>query len=127
MRTTTAILAAALLPTVQAAPSEDPLKESGNIEPFIENITPEQETKILKEVKVPPGFDLTLFSTSSAANYPVYVAAAPNGDLYVSSDGNSSLGRDPGRGRIIRLRDTDGDGRADESKLFVSDLDSPRG
>ena len=73
------------------------------------------------------GFDLSLFSTPSAANYPVYVASAPNGDLYVSSDGNGSLGRDPGRGRIVRLRDTDKDGRADQVTEFASDIDSPRG
>ena len=34
--------------------------------------------------------------------------------------------RKPGRGRIIRLRDTDGDGRADEVKVFAK-VDSPRG
>ncbi|MEO5711917.1 MAG: c-type cytochrome [Luteolibacter sp.] len=73
------------------------------------------------------GFDLSLFATPSAANYPVYVAAAPNGDLYVSSDGNGSLGRDPSRGRIVRLRDTDKDGRADQVTEFVSDVASPRG
>ncbi len=67
------------------------------------------------------------FSNWQAANYPVYVAAAPNGDLYVSSDGNGSLGREPGRGRVLRLRDKDGDGRADEVKEFVKNIDSPRG
>ena len=61
------------------------------------------------------------------ANYPTYLAAAPNGDLYVSSDGNGSGGRDPGRGRVLRLRDTDNDGRADEVTEFVQDVDSPRG
>ena len=37
------------------------------------------------------------------------------------------MGREPGRGRIIRLRDTDHDGRADEALEFVKDVDSPRG
>ncbi len=78
-------------------------------------------------MKVAEGFDVSLFSTSSAANYPVYVAAAPGGDLYVASDGNGSLGREPQRGRIIRLRDTDKDGRADETLEFASEIDSPRG
>lgn len=105
----------------------DPYKTEGNITPKITKLTKEQEADILKDVKVPEGFDLTLFASPSAANYPVYVAAAPNGDLYVASDGNGSLGRNPHRGRIIRLRDTDGDGRADEAKEFVKDVDSPRG
>ncbi|MBX7212138.1 MAG: discoidin domain-containing protein [Verrucomicrobiaceae bacterium] len=105
----------------------DPYKDEGNIKPEIVKLTPEEEAEILKDVKVPEGFDVTLFSNPKAANYPVYVSAAPNGDLYVSSDGNGSLGRNPHRGRIVRLRDTDGDGRADQVTEFVKDVDSPRG
>lgn len=88
---------------------------------------PATDEQLLKEVKVPEGFDVTLFARPPMVNYPVFVAAAPDGTLYVSSDGNGSLGRDPHRGRILRLRDTDGDGRADEVKVFVADVDSPRG
>ncbi len=112
----------------KAAKAEaDPFKAEGNIKPEIVKLTPEQEAQILKDVKVPDGFDLTLFANPKAANYPVYVSAAPNGDLYVSSDGNGSLGRNPKRGRIVRLRDTDGDGRADQVTEFVKEVDSPRG
>src|SRR5205085_8307991 len=85
------------------------------------------EADLLKDVKVPAGFDATIFAAPPMANYPVFVAAAPDGTLYVSSDGNGSLGRDPHRGRILRLRDLDRDGRADEVKEFVKDVDSPRG
>ena len=105
----------------------DPLKAGGNITPKIVKLTKEQEAEILKDVKVPEGFDVTLFANSQAANYPVFISAAPDGTLYVSSDGNGSLGRQPQRGRIIRLQDTDGDGRADDVKEFVKDVDSPRG
>ena len=111
----------------EEAKSNDPYAKEGNVKPAIVKLTPDQEKKILSDVKVPEGFDLTLFASPPAANYPVYVSAAPNGDLYVSSDGNGSLGRLPHRGRILRLRDTDGDGRADEVKEFVKDVDSPRG
>jgi putative membrane-bound dehydrogenase-like protein len=85
------------------------------------------EAELLKDVKIPAGFDATIFAKPPMANYPVFIAAAPDGTLYVSSDGNGSLGRDPHRGRILRLRDMDGDGRADEVKEFVKDVDSPRG
>ncbi|HEY1080717.1 MAG TPA: discoidin domain-containing protein, partial [Prosthecobacter sp.] len=104
----------------------DPYKNEGNVPPQIVKLTTEQEAAILKDVKVADGFEVTLFANSAAANYPVYVAAAPDGTLYVSSDGNGSLGRNPKRGRIIRLRDKDGDGRADETKVFC-EVDSPRG
>lgn len=105
----------------------DPFQKEGNIKPKAVKLSPEQEKKILADTKVPEGFEVSLFAPSQMANYPVYVAAAPNGDLYVSSDGNGSLGRDPHRGRVLRLRDVDGDGRADEVTEFVKDVDSPRG
>ena len=98
----------------------------GNTIPRIEKLTPEQEAAILKDVRVPDGFDVTVFASPPAVNYPVFVAAAVDGTLYVSSDGNGSLGRDPQRGRVIRLRDLDGDGRADETKIFC-EIDAPRG
>ncbi len=82
---------------------------------------------VLKDVRVPEGFEATVFATPPAVNYPVFVAAAPDGTLYVSSDGNGSLDRGLHRGRILRVRDTDGDGKADEVKVFVKDVDSPRG
>ncbi len=100
--------------------------KSGNVPPRIVPLSPEQEAALLKDVKVQDGFEVSLFAHSAAANYPVFVAAAPDGTLYVSSDGNGSLGRNPGRGRVIRLRDRDGDGRADETKVFC-EVDSPRG
>ena len=86
-------------------------------------LTPEQ---ILERVQAPEGFKVSVFATSDQVNYPVSVAAAPDGTLYVASDANSSLGTALGRGRIVRLRDTDEDGRADEVKI-VAQVDSPRG
>jgi putative membrane-bound dehydrogenase-like protein len=106
--------------------ANDPNKDSGNVAPKIVKLTPEEEAAILKDVKVADGFEATLFANSAAANYPVFVAAEPDGTLYVSSDGNGSLGRNPKRGRVIRLRDLDGDGRADETKVFC-EVDAPRG
>lgn len=82
---------------------------------------------ILKEVKAAEGFDVKVFATPPAVNYPVFVAAAADGTVFVSSDGNGSLGRLPNLGRILRVRDTNGDGEADEVKVFVANVDSPRG
>jgi putative membrane-bound dehydrogenase-like protein len=89
--------------------------------------TKNNDSDLMKEVKFPAEFDAMIFARPPLVNYPVFVAAAPDGSLYVSSDGNGSLDRNLHRGRIVRLRDTDGDGRADEAKDFVKDVDSPRG
>ncbi len=87
----------------------------------------EQEQVLASEVKVPDGFEVTIFAKPPAVNYPVFVAAAPDGTVYISSDKNGSLDRAAYRGRVLRARDIDGDGRADEVKAFVSNVDSPRG
>lgn len=105
---------------------QDAYAKSGNTIPRIEKQSAEQEAEILRDVKVPDGFEATVFAAPPAVNYPVFVAATVDGTVYVSSDGNGSLGRNPMRGRVIRLRDTDGDGRADETKIFC-EIDAPRG
>ena len=76
---------------------------------------------------LPEGFEIHTFASPPDADYPAAITVAPNGDVYVSSDQNGSLGKKPGMGRIIRCRDTDGDGKADEFVRFVPDVDSPRG
>src|SRR5215212_6912055 len=82
---------------------------------------------LLKEVKYPPEFEVSIFAMPPAVNYPVFVAAAPDGTVYVSSDGNGSLDRKEHRGRVLRVRDLDADGQADEVRVLVADVDSPRG
>ena len=82
---------------------------------------------LMRDVKAPEGFEATVFAGPDLARYPVFVAATVDGTLFVSSDGNGSLDREPHRGRILRLRDTNQDGRADEVREFVADVDSPRG
>ncbi|HWC89398.1 MAG TPA: hypothetical protein VG433_07080, partial [Pirellulales bacterium] len=82
---------------------------------------------LLDDVKYPPEFEASIFAAPPQVNYPVFVAAAPDGTLYVSSDKNGSVERKPNRGSVVRLRDLDGDGRADEARPFVANVDSPRG
>ncbi|MDB5349792.1 MAG: Trehalose utilization [Planctomycetota bacterium] len=85
------------------------------------------DAAVLGEVKIPDGYEATVFAQPPAVQYPVAVAAGANGDVFVSVDKNGSLGRATHRGSVFRLRDLDGDGRADEVNLFVPDVDSPRG
>jgi putative heme-binding domain-containing protein len=76
---------------------------------------------------VPPEFEIRRYAGYPEVNYPTAVSAAANGDVYVSSDPNGSLGHVKGYGKVIRCRDTDGDGKADEFKDFVPTLHSARG
>lgn len=58
--------------------------------------------------------------------YPTAVSAAANGDVYISSDRNGSLGHGKDMGRILIARDKDNDGKADQLIEFTK-ADSPRG
>jgi putative heme-binding domain-containing protein len=76
---------------------------------------------------VPEGFVIKKFAGPPEVEYPTGISAAANGDVYVSVDQNGSLGHREDFGRIVRARDTDGDGEADDFVDFVPTLDSPRG
>ncbi|HZN64641.1 MAG TPA: hypothetical protein VFB66_05025, partial [Tepidisphaeraceae bacterium] len=64
-------------------------------------------------MKAPAGFDLTVFAAPPDINYPTAVAASPNGELFVAVDEMGSLGKEKGRGKVVRCVDTDSDGVAD--------------
>jgi len=84
------------------------------------------ESEILKSIKVPDGYQATVFAKPPELAYPTALSAAPDGTLFVAVDENGSLGNDAKRGRVVRVRDVDGDGHADEFKVFAT-MDSPRG
>jgi putative heme-binding domain-containing protein len=80
----------------------------------------------LAGIKVPPGFEVTLFAAPPEVRYPTCLAATPDGEVFVGVDENGSLDRKPDRGRVLRCVDGDGDGRADRITVFAR-MESPRG
>lgn len=76
--------------------------------------------------KAPMELSSTRFSGNDLTPCPACLCAAPNGDVFVGVDLLGSLGKGPGKGRIIRLRDTDHDGVADQHTVFA-EIDNPRG
>ena len=83
-------------------------------------------TGLLQGVKAPAGFNVSLFAAPPQVTYPVCLTSDPQGTVYVGIDTNGSLDKQPGRGRIVRCRDTNGDGQADDFVTFAT-VDSPRG
>ena len=71
------------------------------------------ERKVLAQMKAPDGFTLLHFAGPPFAMYPTAVAPAPDGSVYVGVDLNLAQGAVKGRGRVMRLVDTDDDGHAD--------------
>ncbi|MCM8537177.1 MAG: hypothetical protein NE334_14655 [Lentisphaeraceae bacterium] len=70
---------------------------------------------------------LTVFATAPEVNSPVSVIAEPGGALYALCDDNAGLGLGKDNGKIYRLVDKDGDGKADAMTKFVANINTPRG
>ena len=78
------------------------------------------------DVKSPAGFRSVVFAAPPEVTYPVCLTTSPAGEVFVGVDEQGSLGKDPGRGKVVRCIDTDGDGRADRFNDFAR-MDHPRG
>ena len=74
----------------------------------------------------PTDLTYTKYAGSDLAPSPACIAASATGEVYVGVDLLGSLGKGPGKGRIVRLIDTDNDGKADKHTIFAA-LDNPRG
>src|SRR5690606_9282612 len=73
----------------------------------------------------PSDLDVTHFAGPSLVPSPACLAVAPSGEVFVGVDMIGSLGKEMGKGRIVRLVDTNNDGRPDFHNVFV-ELDNPR-
>ena len=82
---------------------------------------PMDDQTIGEVVKAPPGFRVTLFAAPPKVGYPVTLAVAPGGEVFVAVDEQGSLGRTPGGGRVLRCLDDDGDGKAERVNVFAKD------
>ena len=65
-------------------------------------------------ITVPDGFDVQVFA--SGLRGPRFMAVGPDGVLYVADRGND---------RIVALPDANGDGQADEVRVFAEGLNNP--
>jgi putative heme-binding domain-containing protein len=74
----------------------------------------------------PADLSFTRFASSDLTPSPTCLTAAADGRVFVGVDLLGSLGKGAGKGRIIRLTDTDLDGKADAHSVFAK-VDNPRG
>jgi putative heme-binding domain-containing protein len=81
---------------------------------------------ILKAANWPDGLTVTTYAGPELTPSPACLATAPTGEVYVGVDMMGSLGKAPGKGRILRLVDKDNDGKIDGHTEFAK-VDNPRG
>ncbi|WP_192348487.1 HEAT repeat domain-containing protein [Algoriphagus sp. Y33] len=69
---------------------------------------------------------LSNFAGPDIVPSPAALAVSPNGNVFVGVDMMGSLGKEPGKGAIVRLVDSNNDGELDSHTEFVK-VDNPRG
>lgn len=74
----------------------------------------------------PEDLDITGFAGPKLTPSPACLATGATGEVYVGVDMIGSLGKAPGRGRIVRLVDCNNDGILDSHTEFAK-VDNPRG
>ncbi len=74
----------------------------------------------------PAELTITHFAGHDLTPSPACLAVAPTGEVFVGVDMIGSLGKTPGKGSIVRLVDSDNDGKVDQHTTFAM-LDNPRG
>ncbi|HYH57508.1 MAG TPA: HEAT repeat domain-containing protein, partial [Anseongella sp.] len=74
----------------------------------------------------PDSLQITGFAGPALTPSPACLAVAPTGEVYVGVDMIGSLGKDPGKGSIVRLTDCNNDGVLDSHTEFAR-VDNPRG
>lgn len=68
----------------------------------------------------------TTFSNFDITPSPSCLAVAPTGEVFVGVDMMGSLGKEPNKGSIVKLIDTNNDGKADKHTIFAN-VNNPRG
>lgn len=69
---------------------------------------------------------MTNFAGPDIVPSPAALSVSPNGNVFVGVDMMGSLGKEPGKGAIVRLVDSNNDGELDSHTEFVK-VDNPRG
>jgi putative membrane-bound dehydrogenase-like protein len=99
----------------------------GELPPLPEGVAGSAEGQAaVSDVKAPEGFEVRIFASPPHVTYPVCITTSVDGEVFVGVDEQGSLGKEPGRGKVVRCIDTDGDGQADQFNDFAK-MDHPRG
>ena len=83
-------------------------------------------TTVRKGPDYPADLQVTNFAGPDLTPSPACLAVAPTGEVFVGVDKQGSLGKKPNLGSIIRLVDSDNDGKVDQHTTFAQ-VDNPRG
>lgn len=86
---------------------------------------PTEPADALKTFQIEEGFQLSLFASEPLVKDPVAITFDHHGDMYVVEYADYPVGKEGTGGlcRIVCLKDTDGDAKADQRIVFAQGLD----
>lgn len=92
---------------------------------------PQSPEQAIKSFRFPKGYRLELVASEPMISEPSAIAWDGNGGMYVAQletymQTIDARGQDEPRSRIMRLEDTNNDGKMDKSTVFIENLLSPR-
>jgi glucose/arabinose dehydrogenase len=95
------------------------------------NTIPLSPEESLTTFRLPKGYHLEVVASEPMISEPAAIAWDGNGRMYVAQletymQTVDAKGQDQPRSRILRLEDTDSDGKMDKSSVFLDKLLSPR-
>src|SRR5262249_9454674 len=99
-------------------------------DPRATRIAPRTPAESLKSFEIAPGFRIELVAAEPLVQSPMACDWDEDGRLYVVElpEYNAYAGTRPhGRGRVVLLEDTDGDGVMDKRTVFADNLNYPTG
>lgn len=91
------------------------------------NAPPYTPEEALETFEIHPDFAVELYAAEPLVTDPVAIDFGPNGEVWVVENSGYPLDVEGHRGRVKRLRDTDGDGRPDRADVFIDKLVMPTG
>ena len=97
-----------------------------------ESKAPRQQTSVSvadtlpRGIAFPDGLTMTPFAGPHITPSPAVLAVTPTGEVYVGVDKMGSLGKEPGKGSIVKLIDSNNDGKIDNHTEYAK-VNNPRG
>src|SRR5690554_375746 len=97
-----------------------------------ESKAPRQQTSVSvadtlpRGIAFPDGLTMTPFAGPHITPSPAVLAVTPTGEVYAGVDKMGSLGKEPGKGSIVKLIDSNNDGKIDNHTEYAK-VNNPRG
>lgn len=100
--------------------------EERDCEPRTEYLYQSMTDSLSESLNWPEDLDINVFVDADLVPSPACMAVSAQGDVYAGVDMIGSLGKEMGKGAIVKLVDCNGDGILDTSSVFA-EVDNPRG